>query len=289
MQRILSQELGAGVGLRTCHYSWVLKHRPRVPFFEVISENFMIPGGKPLHVLDQVRKHYPISLHGVSMSLGSKDPLRQDYLQKLKALIDRVEPLWVSDHLCWTGVHGFNGHDLWPLPYTEESIEHIVEKIQRAQDFLGRQMMIENLSTYLEFQESEMSEWEFLREIVERADCGILCDINNIFVTAHNHGIDGKAYLDHLPKERIFEIHLAGPSERGDLLIDTHDHPVQPQAWELYEYFLSQAGPRPTLIEWDDNIPEFSVLWEEAQKAQGRIDAETRGNPEAILATHSGP
>lgn len=266
--RLPTNRLGIGVGLRSCHYDWVLEHRPQVGWFEVISENFMGEGGRPLWVLDRVREAYPISLHGVSMSLGSVDPLDKAYLHQLKKLIQRVDPLWVSDHLCWTGIHGYNGHDLWPLPYTEETLHHLVDKIGQVQEFLGRQIMVENLSSYVEFKASEMTEWEFLSAVAQEADCGILLDINNIYVSAHNHRFDGRTYLDHMPPERIFEIHLAGPSRRGDLLVDTHDHPVQEGAWDLYRYFIARAGERPTLLEWDDKIPEFPVLLLEAEKAR---------------------
>ena len=264
---------GVGVGLRSCHYEWVLEHRPPVGWFEVISENFLVPGGKPLWYLEQTRKHYPVALHGVSMSLGSADPTPLDYLRKLKELIQRIAPLWVSDHLCWAGIHGNYGHDLWPLPYTEETLAHVVEKIERVQNFLGRRILIENLSTYIEFKHSEMTEWDFLSEIAERADCGILLDINNIYVSAHNHGIDARAYLDRVPAARVREIHLAGPSQRGSMLVDTHDHPVVEEAWRLYDYFLAAKGPRPTLLEWDDKIPSFPELLAEAGKAGARLAA----------------
>lgn len=251
----------------------------------------MAPGGRPLWVLDQVRKDYPIALHGVSMSLGSKDPTPRDYLKKLKSLNKRIEPLWISDHLCWTGIHGNNSHDLWPLPYTNEAIQHLVEKIQRVQEALGRQIVIENLSTYVEFKFSEMTEWEFLAEVARRADCGILLDINNIFVSAHNHGFDPLRYIDHIPKERVFEIHLAGPSRKGNILVDTHDHPVTEECWSLYDYFLKNFGPRPTLLEWDGNIPEFPVLFEEAMKAKRKIEkyeTQSTNDTRAVLATHPG-
>jgi uncharacterized protein (UPF0276 family) len=249
-----------------------------VDWFEIISENFMIDGGRPLWVLDRIREGYPVALHGVSLSLGSIDPTPKNYLHKLKTLIQRVDPLWVSDHLCWTGVHGFNGHDLWPLPYTEESIAHLAQKIGEVQDYLGRQIMVENLSSYIEFKDSTLSEWDFLRGVAQEADCGILLDINNIYVSAHNHRFDARQYVDGIPPEKVFEIHLAGPSRRGDLLIDTHDHPVEEGAWQLYEYFLSRAGPRPTLLEWDDKIPEFPILMEEAGKAKNFLNPMAAAN-----------
>ncbi len=286
-------QLGVGVGLRSCHYDWVVRHLPPVAWFEITSENFMISGGRPLGYLDQIREHYPISLHGVSLSLGSMDPTPNDYLNKLSALIERTDPLWVSDHLCWTGVSGMNGHDLWPLPYTQEAMLHLADKISRVQDRLRRQILVENVSTYLEFRQSSMPEWEFLSAVAERADCGILLDINNIFVNAHNHGLDPQAYLRGIPAGRVREIHLAGPSARGNLLIDTHDHPVQPECWRLFDFFLQLGGPRPTLLEWDENIPEFPELHREALKAQERIDRsrKTHGlrpkeNPGTVLVPH---
>jgi len=288
------ERLGAGVGLRNCHYEWVLKHRPQVAWFEIISENFMAPGGKALWYLDQIREDYPLSLHGVSMSLGSKDSTPKPYLEKLRALIKRVKPLWVSDHLCWTGIHGKNGHDLWPLPYTGETLRHLVKKIKRVQESLGRQILIENLSTYIEFRHSEMPEWEFLRTVAEEANCGILLDINNIFVSAHNHGFDAKDYLDYIPPERVFEIHLAGPSVRDQMLVDSHDHPVRQEVWDLYEHWLKKSGSCPTLLEWDDKIPSFPRLYEEAMKAQDRMDRlelihemESEKNSGAVLAANS--
>jgi hypothetical protein len=267
-----------------------------VAFFEVHSENFMMAGGKPLRVLDQVKENYPLSLHGVSLSLGSIDPTPPDYLKKLKELIQRVDPLFVSDHLCWSGVSGNFGHDLWPLPYTEEAIRHVVRKIAEVQDYLKRPIMIENVSTYAEFSHSEMSEWEFLSEVACRADCGILLDINNIYVSAHNHGLDPYRYLEAMPDERVFEIHLAGPSPRGELLVDTHDHPVLPEVWKLYEYYLKKSGPRPTLLEWDEKIPAFPVLYEEAKKAETRIQAlgsndelRSRNDSKIVLGAHPSP
>lgn len=228
----------------------------------------MLDGGRPLFVLDAVRKNYPISLHGVSLSLGSKDLLCQDYLKKLKTLVGRVDPLFVSDHLCWGSLNGRYGHDLWPLPYTQEAINWVVSKIQCVQDFLRREIMIENVSTYLEFRDSEMTEWEFVSQVVKKSGCGLLFDINNIYVSCFNHGLDAKKYLRGVPHERVFEIHLAGPSENGKYLVDTHDHAVLEPVWELYAEFIKLYGPRPTLLEWDDDIPDFSVLAAESDKSK---------------------
>ena len=260
--------MGFGVGLRRDHYVDILEKHPRVDWFEIISENFMVAGGRPLEVLDGVRARYPIVMHGVSMSLGSTDPLRPDYLRELKALADRCNPAWISDHLCWTGVGGRNLHDLLPLPYTSEVVRHVSTRIREAQDFLERPMLIENVSSYMAFRDSEMSEWQFLAEIAERADCGILLDINNIFVSAFNHRFDPRTYIDAIPRERVIQFHLAGHSDHGTYLLDTHDHPVRDEVWELYAHAVQRFGAVSTLIEWDDNIPEFDVLMETAAKAR---------------------
>jgi len=259
--------LGFGVGLRNVHYNHVLRHRPPVDWFEVISENFMVPGGRPLHVLDQVRAHYPVVMHGVSMSIGSTDPLSEDYLRELKALARRVEPAWISDHLCWTGVGGRNLHDLLPLPYTEEAVRHVVERVQRVQDYLGQRIVLENVSSYLAFCDSEMPEWEFLTAVAEGADCGILLDVNNVFVSAFNHGFDARDYLFGVPRERVVQFHLAGHSDYGTHLLDTHDHPVCKAVWDLYDLAVRRFGPLSTLIEWDDRIPDFDRLRDEARRA----------------------
>ena len=260
--------LGYGVGLRTTHYGEILDVWPAVDWFEVISENFMVAGGRPLHVLEAVRTHYPIVLHGVSLSIGSSDPLRREYLTRLKDLARRVEPAWISDHLCWTGVGGHNLHDLLPLPYTEEAVAHVAARVQQVQDFLGRRILLENVSTYLEYRHSTMPEWEFLTAVVERADCGILLDINNIFVSAFNHGFSPTEYLRAVPPHRVHQFHLAGYSDKGSFLHDTHDHPVADAVWELYAQAVRRCGHKSTLIEWDDHIPSFSVLQAEAAHAQ---------------------
>jgi uncharacterized protein (UPF0276 family) len=259
--------LGYGVGLRPQHYGYVVERRPEVDWFEIISENFMVPGGRPLHVLERVRADYPVAMHGVSLSIGSCDPLNGEYLYQLKALADRVQPAWISDHLCWTGVGGRNLHDLLPLPYTEEAVGHVVERVCRVQDFLGRTILLENVSSYLSFCESQMREWEFLAAVAEAADCGILLDVNNVFVSAFNHGFAAEDYLAGVPRERVLQFHLAGHSDHGRYLLDTHDHPVREEVWELYAAAVRHCGPLSTLIEWDDDIPEFERLQAEAERA----------------------
>jgi uncharacterized protein (UPF0276 family) len=273
--------LGFGVGLRRDHYLHILQNNPAVDWFEILSENFMVAGGRPLEVLDHVRAHYPIVMHGVSLSIGSTDPLRRDYLSELKALARRVEPAWISDHLCWTGVGGRNLHDLLPLPYTPEVVRHVAARIREVQDFLERPFVIENVSSYMAFQDSTMTEWEFLAEIAERADCGILLDINNIFVSAFNHRFDARVYIDAIPSDRVVQFHLAGHSDQGTYLLDTHDHPVRDEVWDLYARAVRRFGAVSALVEWDDNIPEFEVLLETANKARAihhRVMAEAPGD-----------
>ena len=265
--------LGFGVGLRRPHYSYVLDHHPRMDWFEVISENFMVAGGRPLQLLDKVREHYPIVLHGVSLSIGSTDPLNRDYLGRLASLARRFEPAWISDHLCWTGVGGRNLHDLMPLPYTEEALRHVARRIRTVQEILERPILIENVSSYMEFADSTLSEWEFLAAVAQEADCGILLDINNIFVSAFNHRFDPVTYIDMIPIERVVQFHMAGHSEHGAFLLDTHDHPVREEVWSLYDYALRRFGPVSTLIEWDDNIPEFATLAAAAEEARRRAQA----------------
>jgi len=265
--------LGHGVGLRREHFDRVLAAPTRVDWFEVISENFMVGGGRPLDVLTRVRRDYPVVLHGVSLSIGSTDSIDQGYLAKLKDLAARVEPAWVSDHLCWTGVGGRNAHDLLPLPYTEEALEHVASRVARVQEFLGRRIAIENVSSYLTYASSTMTEWDFLREVAERADCGVLLDVNNIFVSSFNHRFDPVAYIEAIPVDRVWQIHLAGHSDHGTYLLDTHDHPVRGEVWDLYGRAVARFGPVATLIEWDGNIPDWDRLEAEslrAKEAQGR-------------------
>lgn len=262
------QNLGHGVGLRSQHYNRVLEGPTSIDWFEVISENFMIKGGRPLQVLDRVRRDYPVVLHGVSLSIGSSDPLDKRYLEALAKLIHRVEPAWVSDHLCWTGVGGHNAHDLLPLPYTEEALLHTVQRVIAVQDFLGRQIALENVSTYLSFAGSTLSEWEFLAELAERADCGILLDVNNIYVSAANHGFDAATYLAGIPRDRVWQIHLAGHTDHGSHLLDTHSRPVCDPVWSLYRRALQRFGSVASLVEWDEDIPAWEVLEAECERAK---------------------
>jgi uncharacterized protein (UPF0276 family) len=263
--------LGFGVGLRRPHYTYVLEQRPVMDWFEVISENFMVAGGRPLAVLERVREHYPIVLHGVSMSLGSTDELNCEYLRALARLARRFEPAWISDHLCWTGVGGRNLHDLIPLPYTDEALRHTAGRIRQVQEMVERRILIENVSSYMEFTRSTMSEWEFLAAVAEEADCGILLDINNIYVSAFNHQFDPRVYIDAIPVNRVAQFHLAGHSDHGAYLLDTHDHPVCAEVWSLYEHAVARFGKVTTLIEWDDNIPEFGELAATAEQARRRF------------------
>ncbi|HJX19255.1 MAG TPA: DUF692 domain-containing protein [Acidiferrobacterales bacterium] len=265
--------LGFGLGLRVDHYETILNSEPAVDWFEIISENYLVPGGKPLHYLDRIRERYPLVMHGVSMSIGSTDPLNRDYLKQLKELARRVEPAWISDHLCWTGVHGTNLHDLLPLPYTEETIAHVAARIREVQDYLGRQMLIENVSSYVSYAQSQLSEWDFLRTVCERADCLLLFDVNNVYVSSVNHGFDPLDYLNGIPAERVQQMHLAGHEDHGRYIIDTHDHPVPDPVWELYAQALRRFGPVSTMIERDDNIPPLDELVTELDHAR-RIAAQ---------------
>ncbi len=266
--------LGFGLGLRPVHYEEILSNPtpPKVDWFEIISENYMIPGGRPLHNLDRVRERFPLVMHGVSLSIGSTDPLDRDYLKNLKALADRVQPAWISDHLCWTGAHGTNMHDLLPLPYTEEAIRHVVERVQQVQETLGRRILLENVSSYLTYKQSAMTEWEFLSEIARRADCLILLDINNIYVSSFNHEFDPLAYLNGVPAERVRQFHLAGHEHNGDIIIDTHDHPIVDSVWDLYAHALRRFGRVSTMIERDDHIPPLAELLAELDHARTRAD-----------------
>lgn len=261
--------LGFGLGLRAEHYQEILDTRPSsVDWFEILSENYMVDGGKPLYFLDAIRRDYPMVMHGVSMSLGSTDDLDYDYLDRLRALIERVEPEWYSDHLCWTGVDHKNMHDLLPLPYTEEAIRHVADRISRVQDYVGRQMLIENLSSYITYCDDAMPEWEFLGAIAERADCYLLLDVNNIYVSSYNHRYDPLEYLDGVPAERVWQHHLAGHTNDGNLIIDTHDQDVIDPVWALYEETAKRLGPVSTMIERDGNIPALSSVLAELDHAR---------------------
>lgn len=265
---VLAPSLGFGLGLRVDHYQAILADEPRIDWFEALTENYLIPGGKPLHYLMRIRERYPMVLHGVSMSIGSTQPLDYAYLAQLKALAARVEPAWISDHLCWTGIAGRNMHDLLPLPYTEEALANIVERVRTVQDVLGRRILLENVSSYVTYRDSQLSEWEFLREVAQRADCLLLLDVNNIYVSSVNHEFDPLDYLQAIPVDRVQQIHLAGHENHGDYLIDTHDHPVSDPVWELYDAAVRRFGSVSTMIERDDNIPPLEELCSELDAAR---------------------
>lgn len=257
-----------GIGLRAQHYAEILATKPPIPWFEVLIDNYMGDGGLPLYHLTQVRADYPITFHGVGLSLGSSDPLDSAYLHKLKTLIDRFEPAWISDHLSWSQVHGHVANDLLPLPYTEATVSHLVDRIQQVQDILGQRILVENVSSYVSFTADTLPEWEFVRAIVTRADCLLLLDVNNFYVSAINHDFNPSAYLAAVPVERVREIHLAGYEDKGAYLLDTHGQRVHPPVWQLYRETLARVGPQPTLIEWDTDIPALAILCEEAAQAQ---------------------
>jgi uncharacterized protein (UPF0276 family) len=254
---------GFGLGLRTDHYQDFLRQRQPVDWLEVISENYMVPGGKPLHFLDRIRADYPMVMHGVSLSIGGADPLDMDYLRELRALARRIEPGWISDHLCWTGVDHTNLHDLMPMPYTESSLRHLADRVSQVQDSLGRRLVLENVSSYLRYAADEMNEWEFIAELTRRTDCLLLLDVNNVFVSSVNHKFDPRRYIDAMPAERVAQIHMAGHEDHGDYVIDTHDHPIRAEVFELYRYTLARIGQVPTMIERDDNIPALPELLDE--------------------------
>jgi uncharacterized protein (UPF0276 family) len=260
---------GFGLGLRTEHYADFLNQRPpNVDWLEVISENYMVPGGKPLHFLDRIRRDYPMVMHGVSLSIGSSDPIDFDYLKQLRALMDRVEPTWVSDHLCWTGVEGLNLHDLMPLPYTEQALRHLTDRLQQVQEYLGQAILIENVSSYVTYQADEMSEWAFIAELAKRSGCQLLLDVNNVYVSSVNHGFDPQDFIDAMPVSQVSQIHLAGHEDHGSYIIDTHDHPISDKVWDLYAYTLQRLGMVPTMIERDDNIPPLQELLDELDAAR---------------------
>jgi uncharacterized protein (UPF0276 family) len=278
--RLGHSHLGFGVGLRTVHFSHILKQHPDVDWFEVISENYLESGGRPRYVLDQVAERYPVVMHGVSMSIGSSDPLDFDYLRKLKQLAKDVRARWVSDHLCWTGVAGINTHDLLPIPLNERTLKHVVERIRTVQDVLERPLVLENPSTYVGFADDTMTEWEFLAQMAERADCGLLLDVNNVYVSSVNNDLDPVAYIRSVPHERVVQFHLAGHTNCRTHLIDTHDGQVIEAVWELYRLARRLTGDVSTLLEWDAKIPEFPVVHAEVLKARDcfetrRVGADT--------------
>ncbi len=260
-------ELGIGVGLRAPHVDTILREQPEVSWFEVISENCMLDGGRPLYVLDRILERYPVVQHGVGLYLGSAERPSPDYLRRLKQLVRRTGTPWVTDHLCWGSVDGTVSHDLLPLPYTSETARHFASRIREVRDFLEVPFAVENLSSYVEFHESTMTEWELVSEVLEQADCGLLLDVNNVYVSALNHGFDPLVYIENVPHERVAQIHIAGHSRYERFLIDTHDHPVVDPVWELYAKAVELCGPTPTLLEWDARIPPFEEVHAEAMKA----------------------
>ncbi|MBE0623105.1 MAG: DUF692 domain-containing protein [Burkholderiales bacterium] len=278
---------GFGLGLRPKHYQDFLDAPQSVDWLEIISENYMIQGGKPLAMLDAIRPDYPVAMHGVSMSLGSVQELDRDYLARLKQFAQRIQPMWISDHLCWTGVHGLNLHDLFPLPYTEEAVRHVVARIRQVQDTLERRLVIENVSSYLAYADSVMTEWEFLTAISEEADCLLLLDVNNIYVSSVNHGFDARTFIDGIPGRRVQQIHLAGHSNMGEYIIDTHDEPIADPVFDLYGYTCRRIGAASTMIERDDNIPPLAELIAELgrvrQVASENLAGETRRAPRPRL------
>ncbi len=271
-------QLGFGLGLRKEHYQDVIDTHPDVDWFEILTENYLVEGGKPLYFLHQVAEHYPLVMHGVSLNIGNTEPLDRDYLTQVKQLKKSINARWLSDHLCWAGANGTNAHDLLPLPYTEESINHVVERIEQVQDFLGSRLLIENVSSYISYKQSEMSEWDFLNEIAERSDCLLLLDINNIYVSAVNHEFDPLNYLNAINPQRVQQFHLAGHSDYGDYIIDTHDEPVCRAVWELYARAVERFGETTFMIERDANIPPLAELLDELNFAR-KISAavSTRG------------
>jgi uncharacterized protein (UPF0276 family) len=270
--RLGHPHLGLGVGLRTVHFAHILRQQPQVDWFEVISENFMDSAGRPRYVLQQIAERYPTVMHGVSLSIGSTDPLDFDYLAKLKRLACEIKPHWISDHLCWTGVLGLNAHDLLPIPLSEDTLRHVVERIRIVQDFLERPLVLENPSTYVTFAQSTMSEWEFLTRMAGEADCGLLLDVNNVYVSSINHDFDPREYIENVPHERIVQCHLAGHTNCRTHLIDTHDDHVIDPVWELYRLAHRRTGGISTLLEWDAHIPEFPVVHAEVLKARHYMD-----------------
>ncbi|HEY5808256.1 MAG TPA: DUF692 domain-containing protein [Povalibacter sp.] len=275
----LDSNLGFGLGLRPEHYEDALNSRPRIDWFEIISDNYLIPGGRPLHYLDRIRERYPVVMHGVSLSIGSVDPLSMDYLRDLKALAARAEPAWISDHLCWTGVDGINLHDLMPLPYTEEALRHVAGRVQQVQDYLGRRILLENVSSYVSYRQTSMQEWEFLAHLTEEADCELLLDVNNIYVSSINHGFDAHEFLRGVPAHRVRQMHLAGHQQQGltgggegIILIDTHDQPVPEPVWALFREATRLFPNVSTMIERDGNIPALSELESELDRAREIAD-----------------
>lgn len=280
--RLGHPDLGFGLGLRTVHFDHILRHEPEVDWFEIISENFIDSQGRPRHVLDQIAERYPVVMHGVSLSIGSTDPLDFDYLGKLKSLAAATGAHWISDHLCWTGVASLNSHDLLPMPLSESSLAHVTERVRAVQDFLERPFVFENPSTYAGFVGSTMTEWEFLTRLVEETDCGLLLDVNNVYVSSVNHDFDPEEYLDAIPHDHVVQIHLAGHTDCETHIIDTHDRPVIDRVWDLYRLAIERCGPVSTLLEWDASIPPFPELHAEVLKAKALLGPE--GSDKAVAA-----
>jgi uncharacterized protein (UPF0276 family) len=277
-------DLGLGLGLRSVHYQTVLEKRPPVDFFEILSENYLATEGNPRRIVEQVAERYPVVMHGVSMSLGSADPIDFDYLKQLKDLARRVKAVWLGDHVCWTGVAGRNSHDLLPIPYDEAHLRHLVKRVKTVQDFLERPLVLENASTYVTFKRSTMPEQEFVARLAEEADCGLLLDVNNVHVSCRNHGWDAQAYLEAIPYDRVVQIHLAGHTDKGTHCIDTHSRPVIDEVWKHYAYVEKRTGGRATLLEWDEDIPSFDDTFAELKKAAphkaaGRASARRAAEP----------
>jgi uncharacterized protein (UPF0276 family) len=277
--------LGLGVGLRSGHYAYLETHRPQVDWFEVVPENFMDSGGRARHVLERLVESYPVVAHGVSLSIGSTDPLDFDYLARIKRFAAQIGAVWVSDHVCWTGVAGLNTHALIPIPFTEESLAHVVGRVKAVQEILERPLVLENPSSYVDYAASTMPEWQFLRELAQAAECGLLLDINNVYVSSVNHEFDPLDYLRALPHERIVQMHLAGHTDMGHYIADTHDRPVAEPVWELYRAAIELTGPVSTLLEWDDRLPAFGVVLDELRKAERHLE---RSLPETERAVAGG-
>jgi hypothetical protein len=275
--------LGYGLGLRAQHYADILNGEPEIDWFEAISENYMVPGGQPLKMLDRIRARYPIVLHGVSLSIASTAPVDRQYLADLKALVDRIEPVFVSDHLCWTGVHGINLHDLLPIPYTQEALDHVVSRVQYVQDYLKRPLVLENVSSYVQFRHSEMPEWEFISEMTRRTGCWLLFDVNNVFVSAFNHDYSAEDFIAGIPEDRVVQFHLAGHEHATSHIVDTHDAMVCDEVWDLYRAALRRFGPVSTIIERDDHIPPLAEMVEELGKAR-RLGFEVLGDAARLPA-----
>jgi len=259
---------GCGIGLRVEHFDEIDQQQPDIPWFEILSDNYLLEGTAQRDYLYKIREDYPLTFHGVGMSIGSTEPLNMDFMKALRKLKDEVQPMWLSDHLCWTSAHGKVTHDLIPLPYTSAVVDHLVDRINQIQDYIGQQMVIENVSSYLQFKDSEMTEWEFINEIATRSDCRLLLDVNNIYVSSQNHLFDAEDYLYAMPKDRIVEIHLAGYEDKGTHILDTHSRPVSDPVWKLFGKAIQHVGDVPVLIEWDNDIPSLARVMQEAEKAQ---------------------